>query len=280
MRYYYRAPCSTLKPYVGSFYLMEMPQPMAGQVRVEIPHIRFLCRGASTLSVGDSASVFISPDVLVCGPSFTTGMVSVTRDTLILGGSLTPAGWCALTGVSAENYANSKVSFDEIRPELDLVPLLGEISQDLTDEARFSAIERFLIEALIEKPEPRWDFIKAAMLWAEDPTSPGVDELSKRTGLSPRQVDRLCRYYFGASPKPVHRVFRALNIAYRLTVEGADNWREVVDPFYDQSHFVRDFKDRIGCTPGDFTGERLAMMRHDLEQKAKVADTPRYCLIG
>ncbi|MAS04573.1 MAG: hypothetical protein CL534_07730 [Ahrensia sp.] len=280
MRYYYRAPCSILKPYAGSFYLMEMPQPMSGQVRVEIPHIRFLCRGVSTLSVGDNRSVFRSPEVLMCGPSFRTGMVSVTENTLILGGSLTPAGWCALTGVSAEGYANRKVSFADIRPELDPSPLHGVIDNDVSDDVLFSAIERFLIDALIEKPAPRWDFINAAMDWATDRASPGISELHRRTGLSPRQVDRLCRYHFGASPKQVHRVFRALNIAYRLTVEGADNWREVVDPFYDQSHFVRDFKDRIGCTPGDFTGERLAMMRHDLEQKAAVADTPRYCLIG
>ena len=280
MRYFYRAAPPELRPYIGSFYLIDTPQAQSGLVRVEIPHIRFLCRGTSTLSIADDVDVFSSPEVLVCGPSFRTGMASVTAGTMIIGASLTPAGWHALIGRSAEAYANRKVSLSQVRPEVDRGDLLSCLAAGGDDERLFGAIEGFLNGALIDDPPPRWDFIAPAMAWASDPECPGIEDLATRTGLSARQVDRLCRYYLGGSPKKVHRVFRALNIAYRLTVEGAEDWRDVVEPFYDQSHFIRDFKDRIGCTPSEFTGERLKMLRLDLEQKSRVEGTPRYCLIG
>lgn len=280
MRYFYRAASPELKPYIGSFYLIDTPFDQSGQVRVEIPHIRFLCRGTSTLTIADDVDVFTAPDIIVCGPSFRTGMASVTAGSVIVGCSLTPAGWHAFVGRSAEDYANRKIGFAEIRPDIALETILMRLNELEGDEVLFSAIEHFLIDALISDPPPRWDFITPAIAWATDPACPGIDELIERTGLSARQVDRLCRYHFGGSPKQVHRVFRALNIAYRLTIEGADDWREVVDPFYDQSHYIKEFKDRIGCTPSEFTGERLKMMRLDLEQKAMVADTPKYCVIG
>lgn len=280
MRYFYRAPPDRLKPYIGSFYLMDMPRAQSGNVRVEIPHIRFLIRGASTLSVGGNTNTFRSPEVLVCGPSFQTGMVDVSDDTLIVGASLTPVGWHALTGVSAEDYANQKTGMGSVRLELDMSEVLTSLADVASDEEAFTTVETFVWDALLTVPPPRPDFVNTAMAWATDPECPGIETLVAQSGLSSRQVDRLCRYYFGGSPKQVHRVFRSLNIAYRLTIDGADDWQEVVAPFYDQSHFIRDFKDRIGCTPSEFTGERLMMMRHDLEQKAKIADIPRYCLIG
>lgn len=280
MRYYYRVPPERLKPYIGSLYLMDMPQAQFGNVRVEIAHIRFLIRGTSTLSVGGNTATFQSPEVLVCGPSFQTGMVEVSDDTLIIGASLTPVGWHALTGVSAEDYANKKTGMGSVRPDLDMSRILTSLLDVASDEDAFETVETFVLDALLSASPPRPDFVDNAMVWATDHECPGIEELVAQSGLSARQVDRLCRYYFGGSPKQVHRVFRALNIAYRLTIEGADDWQEVVAPFYDQSHFIRDFKDRIGCTPSEFTGERLMMMRYDLEQKAKITGMPKYCLIG
>jgi AraC-like DNA-binding protein len=280
MRYFYRATPQELRPYIGSFYLIDTPHDQAGQVRVEIPHLRFICSGTSTLSIADDVQVFSARSGIVCGPSFRTGMAEVSANSLILGCSLTPAGWHALIGQSAELFANRKVDLAETRPDLPIDALFDRLAGTADEAAQFGAIERFLIDALMPDPPPRWDFITPAMAWATDPACPGLDDLVARTGLSSRQVDRLCRTYFGGSPKQVHRVFRALNIAYRLTVDGADDWREVVEPFYDQSHFIKDFKSRIGCTPREFTGERLKMMRYDLAEKAKVADAPKYCVIG
>lgn len=280
MKYYYRAPPPSLKPYIGSYYLMDTPQAQAGQTRVEIPHLRFVCRGQLNVNIRFGSFVLPANSMWVFGPSFGVGDANCAENTKVIGCSLTPAGWHAFIGASAEEYADARLPFQQVRPDIDMADYCARLGEDRTDEDLFAETDAFLEAALITDPPPRWDFNAAAMEWASDPACPGIDVLIEKTGLSARQVDRLCRYYLGGSPKKVHRVFRALNIAHRLTVDGADNWRDVVGPFYDQSHFIRDFKDRIGCRPGDFHGEWLRMMRFDLALKNAVPGTPKYCLIG
>lgn len=280
MRYYYRSVSDPLKDLVGSFYLMEMPQAAGDLVRVEIPHIRFLCKGHSDLAVGTEPERFAAPDVLVCGPSFQTGSVAVSDNCLIIGASLTPEGWQRFLNVSAEDYANRKVSISAIRPDTPTAELFDGLSKAQDDEALFAAIEAYLLAILIEGVDLHSAFIETALAWIEDPEAPGVPDLVMASGLSSRQVDRLCRRYFGGSPKQVQRVFRALNIAYKLAMDEAEDWRDIVDAHYDQSHMIRDFKDRIGCTPNQFIKERRMMMRFDIEQRQKIPGLRRYGLIG
>ncbi|MEM9634042.1 MAG: AraC family transcriptional regulator [Pseudomonadota bacterium] len=280
MRYYYRASPPDLSPYVGAFYLMEMPEAAGDLVRVEIPHIRFLCKGISTLSHGDETRAFDAQEVLVCGPSFRTGSVSVTAGTLILGASLTPLGWYALIGCPASDMANRKAGIKTLRPEIDTTSILGVLDSATSDEELFEAAETFLRGAVRDAAPARYDFIKIALDWITDPESPSVPDLIARTGLSSRQVDRLCREYFGGSPKQVHRVFRALNIAYRLTTEEDTAVQDIAGPYFDQSHLIRDFRDRIGCTPREFRQSRVNMMRFDVALRQAIPDLPRYALIG
>lgn len=158
-------------------------------------------------------------------------------------------------------------------------PLL-DILADGDDAARFAAVHDFLAAILLPDTGIRTDFIDTAMAWAEDPASPPISDLIAATGLSARQVDRLCRHYFGGSPKQLHRVFRALNIAHALAIGETDDWRDVIDGHYDQSHLIRDFRDRIGCTPRAFMADRRMMMRHDIQLRLAVEGLRRYCLIG
>lgn len=280
MRYYYRSAPPNLSPYVGALYLMEMPEPAGDLVRVEVPHIRFLCRGVSTLSHGTETREFEGPEVLVCGPSFRTGSVSVTGETLIVGASLTPLGWHALIGRPASEMANRKEGFGQLRPEVDLASILSALADPSEDETLFHGVENFLTGALRKASPARHDFLDIAMEWVTDPESPGIPDLVARTGLSSRQVDRLCREYFGGSPKQVHRVFRALQIAYRLTTEEETELQDIAGPYFDQSHLIRDFRDRIGCTPRQFRRQRMNMMRFDVSLRQQLPNMSRYALIG
>ncbi|MBB93085.1 MAG: hypothetical protein CML68_00550 [Rhodobacteraceae bacterium] len=284
MRYYYRPVPEALKPWLGSLYLMQMDHPMSDLVRVEIPHIRFLCRGISALSHDDSTRVYRAPEALLCGPSFKTGSVRVSAGTLIVGASLTPAGWHALAAISAETMANRKQPLAELRPDLDLDPLRAALSEGAEgpgdDEALFATVTGFIDSALRRDPPPRWDFLRATMDWAVDPDSPGVAALVERTGVSSRTVDRLCRHYFGDSPKQVHRVFRALQVCHALATRRDADIADLIGPYCDQSHLIRDFKSRIGCTPERFRRDRAGMMQHDLALRAQVPDMPLYSLIG
>jgi AraC-like DNA-binding protein len=81
-----------------------------------------------------------------------------------------------------------------------------------------------------------------------------VDHVVERTGLHKRTLQRLFRRYLGVSPKWVIQRFR-LHEAAELLDEGnaSDLTRMALDlGYFDQAHFIKDFKTGIGKTPAEY----------------------------
>lgn len=70
-------------------------------------------------------------------------------------------------------------------------------------------------------------------------------------GLSARQLRRLSHLYLGLSPKDFSKVarFQATLHLMNMTGEHQGVW---ADYYYDQSHYIREFKRLTGTTPGNF----------------------------
>ena len=81
-----------------------------------------------------------------------------------------------------------------------------------------------------------------------------INELIKLTGYSSRYVNQLFETYLGYSPKQftelvkMHTVINVINKTEVKSLTGLSNDYK----FYDQSHFVKSFKDFAGMTPGDY----------------------------
>ncbi|MGF1708181.1 helix-turn-helix domain-containing protein [Enterovibrio baiacu] len=78
-------------------------------------------------------------------------------------------------------------------------------------------------------------------------------DLSERTcsefGLSARQLRRLTQQHFGLSPREFTRVMRFQHALNQLKKQPTNaGWQ---DSYYDQSHFIREFKRMAGTTPSD-----------------------------
>lgn len=280
MRYDYFEPAPDLRRYLGSYYIMDMPQGGGGPVRVGIPHIRFLIGGESVLDDGDCSVVMRSPSVVACGPVIRAGHVSVTPGTVIFAVSLTPLGWHSLLGVPMHELANRKPSLD------DLLPTGSHRMQDRLLSARddselIGAVDDFFRSLKIRQNRIDTGFLGEASKWLLDRESPGVDILRQRLGISSRQLDRLCNDYFGGPPKRLHRMFRALHVSNAMAWTGETDWRKVVgERYYDQSHFIKDFKDLIGCTPGEYVNGPNMMIRFDLMKRLEISHPDGFSLIG
>jgi AraC-like DNA-binding protein len=84
-----------------------------------------------------------------------------------------------------------------------------------------------------------------------------LDRLASDAGLSARQFRRLCLDRAGVSPKYLTRILR-----FRKAVERIQMLKGVAQPswaqfavaccYYDQAHFIREFQEFAGCTPGRF----------------------------
>ncbi len=81
-----------------------------------------------------------------------------------------------------------------------------------------------------------------------------VDDLAERAGLSPRALQRLFSDYVGVSPKWVIRRYRLHEAMVRMDDGAAIDWPALALDlgYFDQAHFIRDFKALVGRTPGDY----------------------------
>lgn len=81
-----------------------------------------------------------------------------------------------------------------------------------------------------------------------------VSDLARASRVSDRQLERLFRQRIGISPKQFVRIVRFQEVL-RATRSAPDlGWATVAleHGFYDQAHFINDFKTFVGCTPGEW----------------------------
>lgn len=197
--------------------------------------------------------------------AFVGGLIDAHVITEIPGGigggvqvNFTPLGAYQLLGLPQHLIANQV---------LDAVDVLGPPVQRLIDrvmdvptwEERFNAIDAFLLDRLSESV-PATPGI--AWAWDQLLASKGgvaIGALSSALEYSPRQfIDRF-RAEVGLSPKTMARVLRFNSVIERIETATHVRWADLALEcgYYDQSHFVREFREFAGSTPSEFLGRKL-----------------------
>ncbi|MFD0672926.1 DUF6597 domain-containing transcriptional factor [Cohnella sp. GCM10027633] len=120
-----------------------------------------------------------------------------------------------------------------------------------SDDAIARMGESFLRERLPE-PDDNVELIRRIVQDAiDDRGMTKVEQISDRFGIGPRTLQRLFGRYVGVSPKWVIQRYR-LQEAAKLLEEGGRIDGSALSQelgFYDQAHFIKQFKAIIGVTP-------------------------------
>ncbi|MCP3137826.1 helix-turn-helix transcriptional regulator [Pyxidicoccus xibeiensis] len=163
------------------------------------------------------------------------------------------------------------------------VPANALAEQTLALDALWGASARALHERLMETPSPlgrvqlleehllhrlRHSFelspaLRASLDAFEEPDLTSVAEVNRRTGLSPKRLLALFREEVGLSPKTFWRVrrFRAvLRDLEQGSLRGAALAAE--HGYFDQAHFLREFRSLSGSSPREYLAKRVAGTDH------------------
>lgn len=102
-----------------------------------------------------------------------------------------------------------------------------------------------------------------------------VEGLAAASGLGPRTLQRLFHQYVGVGPKWVIQRFRLHEAAERLKVGEAASLTDLALSlgYFDQAHFIHDFKATVGRAPSEFA--RALHARPEGGQAAPVPGAPR-----
>ncbi|MFM2269063.1 MAG: hypothetical protein RL757_2504 [Bacteroidota bacterium] len=140
-----------------------------------------------------------------------------------------------------------------------------EIGQKILNAAstleKIELIETFLFNQL-ENTETVDNIIKSivdTILTANGQLS--VDELAKQTKVNRRQLERKFSSTIGLSPKQLSKTVRLQTTLKTLLNKKVISLTDLAyeNDYYDQAHFIKDFKEFTGLTPKEFYGDNLKM---------------------
>lgn len=88
-----------------------------------------------------------------------------------------------------------------------------------------------------------------------------VHELSMQTNINRRQLERRFSSAIGMSPKQLSKTIRLQSTLKHLLHKEYINLTALAHDaeYYDQAHFIKDFKEFTGLTPKEFYGDSLQM---------------------
>lgn len=172
-----------------------------------------------------------------------------------LGIRFLPTGFPALFNVAAHKLTNEFLPLDEVLPDFnELIVQSLKAAMDL-EQATVVFDELFREQSKIQVP-PEIDnrFLNAMDAILESGGRIPLNQLD--VGVSERQLRRLFEFYFGESPKTFARIIRFQSIlGAKPSVESLKNNKIFYDEgYYDQAHFIKEFKAFYGVTPNKAFG--------------------------
>jgi AraC-like DNA-binding protein len=174
-----------------------------------------------------------------------------------IGTKLRPGAFTALTGIAASSITNDRIAVEEAFGSEQRLPLVS------SPERVIASVHALLAPAAgVEDPD--FDLVVEVIERMRE-LSPHarVDEIARLHGLSARHLQRLFRRYVGVSPKWVLKRLRIHDAVASLSGgQPSSAARLALDlGYYDQAHFIRDFRLVVGRSPAQYVAEARAATR-------------------
>ena len=267
----FHLPAPPLRAFITSYYLIDSPGPLSECLHPEWGNIRFSLRGVWTLEN------LIGPDKpprnsSLFGPTDRTRRFG-TQDGFMLGVGLTPLGWLKIVQTDASKLANDYIDLDDA-----FGPSGDELARSLAgcpdDAARCALLDALFagFGQAIHPDEQRIMDVHHALI---DGSAETIDEVVAATGLSHRTLNRLCLRVYGFGPKRLLRRQRFLRLLARVRDRLDQPLASVIgDDYYDQAHFIREFRAFMGMTPTAYFDSPREVMRRIAVERTRVVGAP------
>lgn len=131
---------------------------------------------------------------------------------------------------------------------------------------QIALIELFLLNRLMlnERKTPIVDMLgHAVSVIQKDPSDQCVQQLATQCGISPRYLQKLFVAHLGVSPSLFLKISRfKKSLAYLNGDPGSLTAIAYNCGYFDQSHFIRDFKSFTGMTPSSYSPELFPVSQY------------------
>lgn len=255
MRLDYRLPSAPLADWITVHASVgAVAVPGAQVLPAMLPNLHVWLGGQGRYVFADGTAQ-AAPRIGLLGPTSAAYRIELDAGAIMLATGLLPAGWRALIGAPATDFADQLIAADWFWPQGALERLHDRMLEAQGDAERCRLVEGFLLAQARPGPDRQRAPVAAIDHWLETSGGLHLDELGALLDVGQRHMRRLTLDLYGLSPKMLAMKYRALRAASVLALNGQDGLQEAIAPFADQAHLTRDFHRFIGWTPARFIGE-------------------------
>ena len=196
-----------------------------------------------------------------------TQLVTRLSPVHLLGVKLTPIGGARLLGpaLAAASGRNQPLA------ELDapwLAPLATALQACATAAEGLACLERHLLPQLRPLSPALAQTGRCLQALVETKGQLPIRELAQQQALSLRQLQRCFKTYLGITPKQFARLLRFKALYKDSVVQQVQPRDYFRYGYFDQMHFIKDFKAHLGITPGRSRDQRF-QQQNDIARRSQ-----------
>ncbi len=204
----------------------------------------------------------IQPRTMVFGPVTKPYYVQPTGEVDTFAVRFYPYGFANLISQPIHELADKETPLTALFEESSIKKLEQQIIKAASTQARIEAVESFLLAKL----KDQWviDNIVKSTIDALSKTkgNASIHSILKDDPSKRRNLERKFSKQVGMSPKQLGRIIR-LQAALKLMLNNKDKKLTEVayeSEYYDQAHFIKDFKEFTGTNPREFLSDDQMML--------------------
>lgn len=173
--------------------------------------------------------------------------------------SFTPIGARAFLGIGGASFTNNIIELSDFISDAEVSTLRNMLWEVATPGARFDILLQFLLSRRPSGLMPISPHVLMALntiITAQGDVR--IDSLCDYAGISRKSLNQQFMNDIGMSPKKYARLHRFSAIISNLASQRHVDWAEIAYSagFYDQTHFIKEFKAFSGETPTSFMRDR------------------------
>jgi AraC-like DNA-binding protein len=203
------------------------------------------------------------PGAVLCGPHSSFFVIDTAQQASVIGIHFKPGGAFPFFKMPASELHNLHVSLEELwGREAGL--LRERLLEAPTPEKKIHVLEQCLL-AQAFKPLERHRAVDCALgLFRNIHTAPAIADLAHHIGISSRRFIQLFSNEVGLTPKLFARVRRFQQVLQQIRSGAEFCWADMAAScgYFDQAHFIHDFKEFSGINPTTYVTQKIDHLNH------------------
>ncbi len=256
----YVEPTKILSKYIKHYLVVELDNPMDFLPNERVYPCGYATMvfhyGSPSIFQKKDSSKYIEPNLVICGQQTSYYDLSLSGKTGMVLIVFKPHGIKSFFNFPITELLNENLSLQDLINN-ETIELEDKLFNSPNNRQRIIHLENFLIKRLIHNNE--FERVEHAIKIIEN--SKGqikAQDIAHEVCLGIKQFERTFSKYVGINPKKYASIVRFQNVIQMKREHKDLNMSQLAfdNGYYDQSHFIHDFKSLTGFTPKSFFNAR------------------------